>query len=511
MGLLLKWRTRRHPHDAQASAVLAEAHLVSGDIEAARAAAKAGLAVVRRVRVAHRLADVLRRSGQVQGALDAYQRAVELAPDSGAAHLALGQFALQFKRTDLACSALSRASALLPGDADLLRLLGEAHLQAGNYPDAVFALRLAVELGHPDLRTTVLLGRAASAAGDGQLAITMLSGAAERAPDRLDVHLALSKYVALHDSQHAALALLTSMLHTWPGSPEVLQNMAVAHAELGYFVEALDTIAAAIAARPDQPLFERNRGAILFRAGRFAEAARSFEALTRRMPENAEAHLLFAKALHRVRRLDRARAEADKAIELAGQSPTGDQARALRERLAVSSIMPPIDDPNDPRIILSGTIERAPITQLMEFARTNATTGRLVISSNEGVAELTLGRGGMLWSTCTNSPNLGDRLVERGWVERAVFTEHDERHRISGDPRPIGRHLVDAQLITEEQLQTVRREQIYAVIRMVMRWTSGTFSLLRSDTEPDASEPTMRIDYLLLDVMRMIDEEEARR
>lgn len=512
-GLALKWRTRNHPRDARASALLADAHLADGNVDDARSVALAGLAAVSRVEVAQQLANVLRRTGDLKGAFAAHQKAVELGPTDSAAHAGLGRFALQFRRAKLACTALSRASALAPEDPILLGQLGQAYVYAGQNQDAVAVLRLAFKHRPNDVALALLLGRAASAAGHGDLAIRVVGDAAERAPQRLDLRLALSKYIALHDTVDAALALLIELRRGWPNSPEVLQNLAVAQAELGFYDEALKTITAAKIARPDQPVFERNRGAILFRAGKIEEAAGAFEALTRRMPENAEAHLLLATALHRLRQVDSARVAAEAAIRLAGQGQVQVQARQLRDRLTASPPPAPVttDDPMDPRVILSGTIERAPITQLLEFARTNATTGSLAISSPQGIAELTLGEGQMLWATCSNSPNLGDRLVERGWLERSVFSVYAERHRAAGGEGPIGRQLVEAELLTAEQLAEVCRAQIYAVVRLVMHWSTGSFSLLRAESEPDMCGPALRIDYLLLDVMRLIDEEALQK
>lgn len=188
------------------------------------------------------------------------------------------------------------------------------------------------------------------------------------------------------------------------------------------------------------------------------------------------------------------------------------RARRLRDQLTAPPVVGgAVTDisTSDAKIVLSGTLERVPTTQLLEFARTNSTTGSLLISSRDGVADLRLCRGRLLWATCSNHPNLGDRIVERGWIDRSVLNDWAERHHASGAKLPLGMIMVDAGLLTGRQLEQVVREQMYAVIRTLVTWNCGTFSLLDVPVEDHEHGAALRIDHLLLDVMRMIDEEQA--
>lgn len=62
-----------------------------------------------------------------------------------------------------------------------------------------------------------------------------------------------------------------------------------------------------------------------------------------------------------------------------------------------------------------------PITQLLEFMRINTATGRLILSAQPGVASLTVAEGQLTAAACSNRPNLGDRLVGYGWLDRATL------------------------------------------------------------------------------------------
>lgn len=512
--LRLKWRIRRRPDDAQAWAGLAQCLLDEGDTDGARAAAQSGLDCVSDAPTALHLAGTLQALGMLDRALSAYQAAVELAPEDGEAHVALGRFALTFRRNELACTALARAVALRPGDDQLMAELGEAQLAAGHVTQAVRAFEKVYQRTPGDVDAALRLGRTASRAGEDELAIRVLRTAVMLAPDRLDVRLALTTCVARRGTPEAALQMLQDLRARWQDAPEVLLNIASALAELGRIDAALDALDEAQALRPDQPIIGRNRGAILFGAGRFQEAADAFARLVNRLPENADAHLLHATALHRLHRMTAARNAADRAFALAGEGALKIRARRLRDQLTA----PPVvgaemsdDSISDATLILSGTLDRVPMTQLLEFARTNSTTGSLLISSQDGVADLRLCRGRLLWATCSNQPNLGDRIVDRGWIERSVLADWADRHQASGARLPLGMIMVDAGLLTQRQLEEVLREQMYAVIRTLVTWSRGTFSLLDAEVDDHEHGAALRIDHLLLDVMRMIDEEQAEQ
>ena len=508
----LRRKLRRNPDDSPTWTKLAILLLEEGDIDAARTAAETAVECASEGEHVTAASDILHRVGRPDLALAGYQYATELSPDSVAVNSALGRFALRFNRLEVACAALTRASTLAPEDTNLRLLLGRA-LFAHQKPALAARVFEALWMQYPeDVGLAFELAEAASAAGEGDLAIRAIRMAALAAPDRLDIRLRLTACVARHATVDAAVVLLEGLRVDWPHSPEVLLNMASAHASRGDVEAALNFIEDARQLRPHQPIIERNRGAILFGAARYEEAAESFSALTRRMPENADAHLLLAIVMHRLHRMDEARVNADRAIALAGESPVRHQARRLRDALTAPPVVSadqntgPIDEA---AIILSGTLERVPVTQILEFARTNGTTGRLLLSARDGVADVRLDEGHLVAASCSNSPNLVDRLVSHGWVERPAMTEWIERHRTERYERPLGALMVETGIITQPQLDQVVEEQIFSVITAIVQWSKGSFKLIDAAHDEDSGNVVLRIDGLLLDVMRQLDEVRA--
>ena len=126
------------------------------------------------------LARTLRQQSQLEGAIAAYDRALELKPDYDAAALERAALALEMERPELAESRLLRLIDRRPQWADAHALLGRARLSRGDAIAAEESLRAALAL-HPgfaaaraDLGWVLLrLGRAAEADTEFALALEL--------------------------------------------------------------------------------------------------------------------------------------------------------------------------------------------------------------------------------------------------------------------------------------------------------------------------------------------------
>ncbi|MGK0361562.1 MAG: putative Zn-dependent protease [Bradymonadia bacterium] len=508
----LRRKLRRTPNDSLTWSRLAALCLDEGDVEAARIAAETAAGCAGDGEQVIAASDLLHRAGHTDLALDGYKFAAQLSPDSADGHAALGRFALRFNRLEQACKAFSRASDLAPQDTELRRLLGRA-LFANQKATLAARVFEALWTDNPDdVGLAFELAEAASAAGEGKLAMRSIRMAAQAAPDRLDIRLRLSACVARHETVEASVILLEGLRADWPQSPEVLLNMASAQAELGNVDAALAYLDEAHELRPDQPIIERNRGAILFGAVRYEAAADSFAALTLRMPENADAHLLLAIVMHRLHRMDAARANAHRAIALAGESQVRLQARRFLDALTAPCVVAaeqftgPVDGEE---IILSGALERVPVTQVLEFARTNNTTGRLLLSARDGVADVRLDNGYLVSASCSETDNLIDRIVRHEWAKRPQIGEWIEHNRGENHDRPLGALMVSTGLVTQTQLDSIIKEQIFSVITAIVQWSKGSFRLIDATHEGGPGNVVLPTDGVLLHVMWQLDEVRA--
>jgi tetratricopeptide (TPR) repeat protein len=80
------------------------------------------------------------------GALDAFTRRVQIAPDDPAAHKDLARLLIDHDRSEEALTELAAALAIDPRDAETHADIGQIHLDAGRPAEAIPALRRALEL-----------------------------------------------------------------------------------------------------------------------------------------------------------------------------------------------------------------------------------------------------------------------------------------------------------------------------------------------------------------------------
>ena len=166
-----------------------------------------------------RLLDLLSRAGRGRDALNAIERAVQLAPDAPR----------------------------------LLALAGDARLAAGDAPGAERALRRALALAPDGDSVRVALGRALIAGHRIGEAIDEL-GRAAPSPDR-DVLLGAA-YASARDWPHA-IEHLQRALSAGRATPDVLNSLGWAQMQLGQRREAAESFSRSIVAKPDQPEIRR--------------------------------------------------------------------------------------------------------------------------------------------------------------------------------------------------------------------------------------------------------------
>jgi predicted O-linked N-acetylglucosamine transferase (SPINDLY family) len=199
------------PADARQHFTLGRAHKAAGDLDAAVAAYRRAIELDPRYAEAQvSLGIALKAQGQLEAAIACYRRAIALAPGLAVAHANLGAaLALQVERAsphggaDLPpgaalIAAQRRAVALDPADAELQRNLGAVLLGAGRHLEAAQAFNAALTLDPSDFQSCLHLGTSLAALGDHDLA-----------------RQAFEKWLALN-AQHAGVmrALAAALIQT---------------------------------------------------------------------------------------------------------------------------------------------------------------------------------------------------------------------------------------------------------------------------------------------------------
>jgi tetratricopeptide (TPR) repeat protein len=176
--------------------------------------------------------------GEQEEAVEALERAVQLAPERRDLALQLGMVLTQTGRATTACDKLRQALERFPDEPELVQALGEAQLAAGRPGDARETLARSLELDPYLYRALLGLG-----------AIAMQEGRAETAID----------YFAKATSIHPGLDM-----------PRV--NTGLLHVERGELDKALTSFRRAFASNPRRWQSLAGIGQILFQTERFEEA-----------------------------------------------------------------------------------------------------------------------------------------------------------------------------------------------------------------------------------------------
>jgi tetratricopeptide (TPR) repeat protein len=166
--------------------------------------------------------------GDFEGAVTAFEMAVQKAPDLPEVRVNLAIAYLRLKRTADAVAELERASAISQGDPRLLFQLGGAYLEFNQLDKAAEALEKGLATSKPDspdvYDATVTLGAVYFAKGDNDKSEAQFQKAVAARPDALTPKLGLGKVHASKGEMDQALRLFREVLAAAPaGSPDAAE------------------------------------------------------------------------------------------------------------------------------------------------------------------------------------------------------------------------------------------------------------------------------------------------
>ena len=182
-----------------------------------------------------------------QDTIDAYQKTLQLAPDSAEAYGAIGEALFSLNRSAESMTALEKAVALNPEDGGAHALLGKLYQEAGNQDKAITEFEAADRLRPNDREVIYRLYRIYSLKGD--------TANAARLQKLLEDLLASNR--AESDSEAKAL---------------VLNNAGILLEQKGDLAGALDHYDQAAKVDVTNVVFQRNAALLLCRLGRADEA-----------------------------------------------------------------------------------------------------------------------------------------------------------------------------------------------------------------------------------------------
>ncbi len=193
------------------------------------------------------LGNILVHLGQLDEGRAQYQRALEIDPTCWNAHCNMGDLAAGLGCFEEALAHYRRAAEILPNDASTLGNLGAALAATGQFDEAVAQCRKALEIKPDDVEIRYQLGVALAGQGRFPEALTQYREALKINPKHARVHSSLA-WLRATCPQAAFRNGVEAVEHAQRASqlcggmrPEVLNALAAAYAEAGWFPEALAT------------------------------------------------------------------------------------------------------------------------------------------------------------------------------------------------------------------------------------------------------------------------------
>ena len=239
-------------------------------------------------------------AGHLEQAAQMLQQRLATAPDDYQAQMLLGIVLDEQKHPAEAVAHFRRAVELQPQSAAAHLNLGKHEAGAGDPAAAIQEFRAAIRLDPADSAAHSNLGLALISQGQQAPALPELEKAAELSPRALPAWLDLFRCQLALKQFTAARATSRKVLSLAPGSAEVMGRLGALQAQAGDYRGAIETLKQAIGpdSCPDEVRY--NLGLAYFRAGDLSNAAETLESLNRKK-ETAEVDDLLGEIYEKQR------------------------------------------------------------------------------------------------------------------------------------------------------------------------------------------------------------------
>jgi tetratricopeptide (TPR) repeat protein len=250
------------------------------------------------------------KAGMLEEALREFRRVMDLRPADASAPLFLGLIAIRQARWEDAAEALRQAAGAGVPKPAVLHNLGFALEQLGRLDEAEAAYGDAASRAREDARVMLGWSIVALKRGDNQVAEGRLARALELLKDRTVPALwywAATLAKAGLDDMDAALKTARDGVAAYPDNPVLQNNLAVLLELSGDVQSAEKMLRAALAEDPALAQVSKNLADILYRNGRYDDAAEAYERAAKLNPELGD-DLYFKLGNIAYKRRDHARA-----------------------------------------------------------------------------------------------------------------------------------------------------------------------------------------------------------
>jgi predicted transcriptional regulator len=157
---------------------------------------------------------------------------------------------------------------------------------------------------------------------------------------------------------------------------------------------------------------------------------------------------------------------------------------------------------------LQGKIEKFNVPEIFQLIASGKRTGTLGIVRNNQATMFYFKGGQVTYAYLpTNHNRVGERLLQKGFIDNTALDAALTKQKESKGENRIGKILIDAKRINEQQLATVLTEQISDIVYRVMSWDTGLFKFY-DDKFPTTEDNSLSLstESLILDGAKRADE-----
>ena len=269
-----------------------------GNLEAALAAARKAVEVGAKNARAHlQLAAILKERGALDEALPHFREAATLDPHSPDARLLLGRALAEKGQLEEAASLLGAASRAEPESARVALQMGYVLAKQGRLEEAMAHYRRALAQDPSSAEAHAYMGSALATRGQWDEAIPHFELAMKGKPENGELHNWLGMALREKGRTDEALAHFREAVRLSPRLALAQVNLARALKQQGKLDEAERLYRQALSLEPGLAAAHNGLGSLLGARGRVPEAIMQFRAALRDEPQNAEAHNNLGLAL----------------------------------------------------------------------------------------------------------------------------------------------------------------------------------------------------------------------
>ncbi len=163
-------------------------------------------------------------------------------------------------------------------------------------------------------------------------------------------------------------------------------------------------------------------------------------------------------------------------------------------------------------VVLSGSLAEAPLPDIINFIYNSRLSGRLTVFASDTFGEIFIEKGMFIFATCSTKgatqPFLTDIMRRQQLLQVDDKLIHEVVSKARESNLPIGRVLVEDDLVTESQLMEALRLHAQDAFSTILEAEGGSFFLEREDLPTNLRDLSIRVPLInvLMEGLSHLDE-----